>query len=562
MTQLTIVPNFDRKVAKFDGVVAAGEKVSVVLKGASDRIADIATLRLRAVGFRGETLAQFPMPESNDAWSSDADTGDVSCELNLNTTQMLLAVPPAATMRILFVLDDAEHETLYFKSFAGVEHWPRKTGEEEPVDLGGYADFVEETRQALSDAGVAIEEARASAAGAANSSAKSAASAQLAQEAAVQSQGSAANSAVAAQEAQTAADDAARRSAQSEAGAAEAMRSAQAARTVAEAARDEAKGYAESAESVLANAATKDELAAEVNRAQAAENAIDNKVAGNTAAIKNLSSVHSSDLAQLNAKNAEQDTATATAQTTANTALAKANTLIGSDTGKSARMIAGEEVAKIVDSAPAAYDTLKEIADYITEDKTGAAAMAASIEANKTAIAGKVDKEAGKGLSTEDYTTEEKEKLGGIEAGAQKNPNLSQYAKTQDVIAVNVEQEFSEDQKNQASVNGGYRYRLYTPESTVDPDTGEICFTCEDRAINCILAETETPVRIFLPKKQDPGRVRDFIIKLQVVADTPPTVVFSGQDSEDIGWETSDDGWSELSFGINFFTFTETGGVI
>lgn len=39
----------------------------------------------------------------------------------------------------------------------------------------------------------------------------------------------------------------------------------------------------------------------------------------------------------------------------------------------------------------------------------------------KAALDDKVDKEAGKGLSTEDYTTAEKTKLGGIEAGAEEN---------------------------------------------------------------------------------------------------------------------------------------------
>lgn len=41
--------------------------------------------------------------------------------------------------------------------------------------------------------------------------------------------------------------------------------------------------------------------------------------------------------------------------------------------------------------------------------------------ATATALAGKVDKVTGKQLSTEDYTTAEKTKLGGIEAGAQVN---------------------------------------------------------------------------------------------------------------------------------------------
>lgn len=37
------------------------------------------------------------------------------------------------------------------------------------------------------------------------------------------------------------------------------------------------------------------------------------------------------------------------------------------------------EIAKVVGGAPATFDTLKEIADYIEQDKTGASAMATSI---------------------------------------------------------------------------------------------------------------------------------------------------------------------------------------
>ena len=37
------------------------------------------------------------------------------------------------------------------------------------------------------------------------------------------------------------------------------------------------------------------------------------------------------------------------------------------------------EIAKVVDGAPATFDTLKEISDYIETDKSGASAMAESI---------------------------------------------------------------------------------------------------------------------------------------------------------------------------------------
>lgn len=65
--------------------------------------------------------------------------------------------------------------------------------------------------------------------------------------------------------------------------------------------------------------------------------------------------------------------------------------LVGDDTGKSARAIAAAEVAKIVANADASYDTLKEIADWIMSDTTGAASMTADIAALEAKLAG-VDK--------------------------------------------------------------------------------------------------------------------------------------------------------------------------
>lgn len=52
----------------------------------------------------------------------------------------------------------------------------------------------------------------------------------------------------------------------------------------------------------------------------------------------------------------------------------------------------------------------------------------ATKEEVNTALDGKVDKVSGKGLSTNDFTTTEKSKLAGIQAGAQVNPDLSGYA--------------------------------------------------------------------------------------------------------------------------------------
>ena len=66
-----------------------------------------------------------------------------------------------------------------------------------------------------------------------------------------------------------------------------------------------------------------------------------------------------------------------------------------------------DAIAEVVANAPASLDTLREIADWITEHADSAAAM-------NTAIGNKVDKVDNKGLSTNDYTNEEKTKLANI----------------------------------------------------------------------------------------------------------------------------------------------------
>lgn len=95
-------------------------------------------------------------------------------------------------------------------------------------------------------------------------------------------------------------------------------------------------------------------------------------------------------------------------------------TLNGTGAGSVSKQVA-DAVAQIVSDAPAAYDTLKEISDWITSHASSAAEMNSDIQALETAMDTKVDKVSGKQLSTEDYTTAEKSKLSGIAAGAQVN---------------------------------------------------------------------------------------------------------------------------------------------
>lgn len=117
-------------------------------------------------------------------------------------------------------------------------------------------------------------------------------------------------------------------------------------------------------------------------------------------------------------------------------------------------------IAKVVNNAPEDFNTLKEMSDWIAEHENDATAMNTAILENKndlaqeitdrknadtslqnqingkadsshthddryyteseidTKLSNKVDKVSGKGLSTNDYTTTEKNKLAGIETGA------------------------------------------------------------------------------------------------------------------------------------------------
>ena len=126
----------------------------------------------------------------------------------------------------------------------------------------------------------------------------------------------------------------------------------------------------------------------------------------------------------------------------------KVSTLVGDDTGKSVRTVAAEELAKqlIPENAKESMDTLAEVAAWIQSHPDDASMMNAAItalqaktvlgtyqdgeeskeyatvkdyvEAMVTSVSGnmenKVDKEEGKGLSTNDFTNEYKNKLDGL----------------------------------------------------------------------------------------------------------------------------------------------------
>ncbi|MBU5440282.1 hypothetical protein KQI42_20005 [Tissierella sp. MSJ-40] len=95
-----------------------------------------------------------------------------------------------------------------------------------------------------------------------------------------------------------------------------------------------------------------------------------------------------------------------------------------------------QKIQEIIGAAPEALDTLEKLATALDNDPNFATNII-------NLLSTKVDKEQGKGLSTEDYTTEEKQKLLGIEAEA--NKYIHPATHSADIIVPNANKRFVTD---------------------------------------------------------------------------------------------------------------------
>lgn len=359
MTTLTITPSFQKKTARFHGAIAAGEHVAVTIQNDGGYVESTAHLRLNVIDpATGRLLATFPQPaeegEPPEEW--DSDLTPLSCIINLNTVQMLDAVPPQATVRLLFVLDDYESKILYFKDCCEVTHWPRRVGEEEPVNLDDYADLISDFGDRLTEAEGDIADAITAVNAAVEQVAASAQDASNASAAAGRSEIAANSAASKAQGAKTAAELAAASAA-----------------SMAETKADKATTYTKTeVDSLVASTGGKFIVVAELPGAATADR--------------------------------------------------KAIYLVPRGTA---------ETDNIYDE----YVVVEPTTGTLQWDKIGSTVVDLSDYYNKTAADARfVQQESGKGLSSNDYTTAEKQKLAGVEAGAQANAVVSVNGKTGAVV--------------------------------------------------------------------------------------------------------------------------------
>lgn len=119
--------------------------------------------------------------------------------------------------------------------------------------------------------------------------------------------------------------------------------------------------------------------------------------------------------------------------------------------GDSQKLYTDTKIADLIGGAPETLDTLKEVADVIQENET-------VVDALNAAIGNKVDKVAGKGLSTNDFTAEQKSKLAGIQAGAEVNvqPDWNVADATSDAFIKNKPAIPTDTWKANTAANEGY----------------------------------------------------------------------------------------------------------
>jgi hypothetical protein len=126
-------------------------------------------------------------------------------------------------------------------------------------------------------------------------------------------------------------------------------------------------------------------------------------------------------------------------------------------------------------------------------------------------------------------TTEKVAKLDVVEAGAQKNPDLSGYAKTEDIPYALIEVPLKD------SIN------------------------LTDRAINKVTADDSLSSITFIFPEKKKGVSRDFFLRLVITGEIIPTISFVEPNGDAVSFDVDDDSWAEIEQGVNLLMFTDTG---
>ena len=237
--------------------------------------------------------------------------------------------------------------------------------------------------------------------------------------------------------------------------------------------------------------------------------------------------------------------------------------LVGDDKNKSVRAIALEEVGRVVDGAPEAFDTLNEISKYIEEDETGAAAMAKAIADNRDSI----DNEIARSTQADNALAARTKTLENISA-----ETVKKLAAKADTTAVAEALGTKADKKDIPDLSGYATKKYVDDEVAKIPEVSSLIpkyklvtativdgkVTVEPYSITEVTVDDSVSSLTFVFPEKTKGQSRDFFVRLVVTGETPPTLSFVEPNGDAVSFDVDDDSWAEIEQGVNIFMFTDT----
>lgn len=136
MTQLNIVPNYDKKTARIVGVIAAGEFVGVKISDFDGPVEGLCLRILHGI----ETIARFPNADG-DAWTKSGS--ELSCIIDLNTFEARRLLRWTQETSCLFCLEDRKSQVLYFTEEHEIGGWPSTRSDDKLVSVRDCEDRLD-----------------------------------------------------------------------------------------------------------------------------------------------------------------------------------------------------------------------------------------------------------------------------------------------------------------------------------------------------------------------------------------------------------------------------------
>lgn len=80
----------------------------------------------------------------------------------------------------------------------------------------------------------------------------------------------------------------------------------------------------------------------------------------------------------------------------------------------------------------------------------------------------------------------------------------------------------------------------------------------QDRAVNAIRLGSDVTECTFIFPDRIKGKARDFMLRLEIVGEEPPSLYFDEPDGSHVNFDYTDEDWAAVEQGVNVFMFSDT----